>query len=83
MFGISFYEFLFFATPLILIALLIISFDRYRSAKKQNEMVPGTISDVEIKKRKLLLIVIALTAGVFAAIVIGFIVFLAMALSSM
>ena len=67
------YYIFFFACPIVLIALFVISADRYVSAKKQNKAAPGTFSDAEIKKRKIMLIVLSVIAGVFAAIVIGFI----------
>ena len=73
MFGFFLYDIFFFACPIVLIALFLISADRYVSAKKQNKAAPGTFSDAEIKKRKITLIVLAVIAGVLAAIVIGFI----------
>lgn len=73
MFGFFLYDIFFFAIPIVLIALFMISADRYVSAKKQNKAAPGTFSDAEIKKRKIALIVLAVIAGVLAAIVIGFI----------
>ena len=81
--GILLYDILFFSIPIILIALLGISVYRYVSAKKQNKAAPGTFSDDEIKKRKIMLIVLSVITAVLAAIVIGFIVLLFMAVAFM
>ncbi len=81
--GILLYDILFFSIPIILIALFGISVYRYVSAKKQNKAAPGTFSDDEIKKRKIMLIVLSVITAVLAAIVIGFIVLLFMAVAFM
>lgn len=83
MFGILLYDIFFFAIPIILIALFGVSLYRYISAKKQNQVAPGTFSDAEIKKRKIMLIVLSVVAGVLAVIVIGFIVLMFMAVAFM
>jgi len=83
MFGILLYDIFFFAIPIILIVLFGISLYRYVSAKKQNKVTPGTFSDVEIKKRKIMLIVLSVIAGVLAVIVIGFIALMFMAVAFM
>ena len=83
MFGILLYDIIFFAIPIILIALFGISLYRSISAKKQNKSVPGTFSDAEIKKRKIMLIVLSVIAGVLAVIVLGFIALLFMAVAFM
>lgn len=83
MFGILLYDIFFFAIPIILIALFGVSLYRYISAKKQNKAAPGTFSDAEIKKRKIMLIVLSVLAGVLAAIVIGFIALMFMAVAFM
>lgn len=83
MFGILLYDIFFFAIPIILIALFGVSLYRYISAKKQNKIAPGTFSDAEIKKRKIILIVLSVVAGVLAVIVIGFIVLMFMAVAFM
>ena len=81
--GILLYDILFFSIPIILIALFGISVYRYVSAKKQNKVAPGTFSDDEIKKRKIMLIVLSVITAVLVAIVIGFIVLLFMAVAFM
>lgn len=81
--GILLYDILFFSIPIILIALFGISVYRYVSAKKQNKAAPGTFSDDEIKKRKIMLIVLSVITAVLAAVVIGFIVLLFMAVAFM
>ena len=83
MFGILLYDILFFSIPIILIALFGISVYRYVSAKKQNKVAPGTFSDDEIKKRKIMLIVLSVITAVLAAIVIGFIALMFMAVAFM
>lgn len=83
MFGVLLYDILFFAIPIILIAFLGISIYRYVSAKKQNKKAPGTFSPEEIEKRKMVLIALSVTAGVPAAIIIGFMVLLSMAVAHM
>lgn len=83
MFGILLYDIFFFAIPIILMVLFGISLYRFVSAKKQNKVAPGTFSDVEIKKRKIMLIVLSVIAGVLAVIVVGFIALLFMAVAFM
>lgn len=83
MFGILLYDIFFFAIPIILIALFGVSLYRYISAKKQNKAVPGTFSDAEIRKRKIMLIALSIIAGVLAVIVLGFIALLFMAVAFM
>lgn len=83
MFGILLYDIFFFAIPIILIALFGVSLYRYISAKKQNKVAPGTFSDAEIKKRKIMLFVLSVIAGVLAVIVVGFIALMFMAVAFM
>ena len=81
--GILLYNICFFAMPILLIVLFGISLYRYLSAKKQNKAAPGTFSVDEIKKRKIVLIVLSVMAGVLTAIVIGFIALIFMAVAFM
>ncbi|MBE6677212.1 MAG: hypothetical protein E7597_00245 [Ruminococcaceae bacterium] len=83
MFGILLFDVLFLAIPIALIVLLGVSLYHYLYAKKQNKTEPGTFSDGEIKKRKITLIILSVIAGVFAAIVIGFIALMFMAVAFM
>ena len=83
MFGMFLYDILFFGIPVLLIALFVTSLYRYISAKKQNRQAPGTFPPEEIKKRKILLIVLSVALGVLAAIVIGLLVLLSMAVAYM
>ena len=83
MFGIFFYDLLFFGMPVILIVFFGVSVYRYVSAVKQNKEVPGTYSPEEIKKRRTALIVSSVAAGVLAAVVIGFVCLLFMAVAYM
>lgn len=83
MFGILIYDILFFAIPIIFVALFGVSLYRYISAKKQNKAAPGTFTDAEVKKRKTMLIVVSVIAGILAAIVIFFLGLLFMAVAYM
>lgn len=83
MFGILLYDILFFGIPAILIGFFGVSIYRYITAKKQNEVSPGTFTAEEIKKRKTILIVLSVVAGIIAAVVVGFIALLAMAIAFM
>lgn len=83
MFRILMYDIMFFAIPAFVIALFGSSLYRYVSAKKQNKATPGTFSDGEIKKRKIMLIVLSVIAGVLAVVVIGFVALLFMAVAFM
>ena len=74
---------LFFAIPLLTIGFFLVSLFRFLSAKRANKKTPGAFGAEEIKRRKLLFIVSAVTSGVFAAVVIGIIVLLCMAIAYM
>ncbi|MBR7161495.1 MAG: hypothetical protein IKD07_03680 [Clostridia bacterium] len=80
---IAIYYALFFAIPIGTLFFFGISLYRYLSARKANKKNPGTVSEEEIKKRKLLLIVACVIAGVLVAVVIGFIALLFMAIAYM
>lgn len=83
MFGISFYNILFFGIPVIFITLFGVCIYRYIYAKKQNKISPGTFSDMEIKKRKTMLIALSVISGIPLVIVIGFVAVLFMAVAYM
>lgn len=83
MFGILLYDILFFGIPVILIALFGVSLYRYLSAKKQNRATPGLYSEKEINRRKIVMIALAVVAGVIAVVVAGFLALLFMALAFM
>lgn len=72
-----------FGTPMVVLSLFAISLYRYHAAKKKNEITPGTVSDKELKIRKIMLIVFSIIAIVFSMIVIGFIILLNMAVAYM
>lgn len=74
---------LLYATPIISFVLFGISLYRYISANKQNKVAPGTFSNTQIKKRKIMLIVMSVIAGVLMVIIIGFIALLSMAVAFM
>lgn len=77
------YDILFFAVPIITLICFAVSLFRYLHAKKVNKKIPDTFSTEEIKNRKILLIVFSTITGVFAAIVLGFIGLLFMAVAFM
>lgn len=83
MFYIILYEILFFAIPIICIAFSGVSLYSYISAKKQNKVAPGTYSDAEIKKRKIIFIVLSVIASVPVVIVIGYIALMFMVIAYM
>ncbi|MBQ1259324.1 MAG: hypothetical protein IIX97_04370 [Clostridia bacterium] len=73
----------FLAIPIVLLALLGVSIYRYVYAKRKNKKVPDTFSTEEIRIRKLILIVVSAVFGVFAAIVIGFVALMFLAVAYM
>lgn len=83
MFGIILYDILFFGIPVSMFLLFGISLYRYIRAKKENRVQPGTYSQEEMKKRKLMLIVSSVIAGVLLAVIIGFVALLYMAVAFM
>lgn len=83
MFGIMLYDILFFGIPTVLLALFGVCVYRYVMAKRANKACPGTYPAEELKRRKVMLIVISVVAGVLAVVVIGFIALLFMAVAFM
>lgn len=78
-----FIQFLYFAIPVAAILFFIVSFCLFLSARKQNKQQPGSVSAQTLKKRKIMLILSSVIAGVLAAIVIAFIALLYMAVAFM
>lgn len=78
-----FVQFLYFAIPVAAILFFIVSLCLFLSARKQNKQQPGSVSAQTLKKRKIMLIVSSVIAGVLAAIVIAFIALLYMAVAFM
>ena len=62
---------LFWAVPITVITLFVISLCNYLSAKRKNNEVPGTFPEDTMRKRKLFLIVMSALAGLIALMVIG------------
>ena len=83
MFGIFIYDLLFFAIPALLIAFFGVCLYRYRSAVDRNKQEPNAFPQEEIRKRKTLLVISSVTAVVLAAVVVGFIALLVMAVAFM
>ena len=78
-----FVQFLYFAIPVAAILFFIVSLCLFLSARKQNKQQPGSVSAQTLRKRKIMLIVSSMIAGVLAAIVIAFIALLYMAVAFM
>ena len=83
MFGIMLYDILFFGIPAVLFVLFGVSLYRYKTAKEENKQNPGTYSPEEMKKRKMMLIIALVIAGILVAVVIGFIALMFMAVAFM
>ena len=77
------FQILFYAIPIGLIALLVIVCKRYKSAKRQNEAVPGTFTDQEINRRKTAMIVVTVIVGSIVSVVLGFTALLYLAVAFM
>ena len=78
-----FIQFLYFAIPVAAILFFIVSLCLFLSARKQNKQQPGSVSAQTLRKRKIMLIVSSVIAGILAAIVIAFIALLYMAVAFM
>ena len=78
-----FVQFLYFAIPVAAILFFIVSLCLFLSSRKQNKQQPGSVSAQTLRKRKIMLIVSSVIAGVLAAIVIAFIALLYMAVAFM
>lgn len=78
-----FVQFLYFAIPVAAILFFIVSLCLFLSARKHNKQQPGSVSAQTLRKRKIMLIVSSVIAGVLAAIVIAFIALLYMAVAFM
>lgn len=74
---------IFYGIPIAAILFLAISLYRYVHAKSANKKEPGTFSASEMKKRKILVIVSSVIAGVLALVVIGFAILLYTAVAFM
>lgn len=72
-FGLPAAAFVFFAVSLVL----------YCSARRKNKRASGSVDAAVLRTRRLMLIVSALIAGAFAAVVIAFAVLLFMAVAFM
>lgn len=74
---------IFFGIPLGLVVFFGNCLYRYVSAKRKNMEEPGIFPEEEMKKRKTMVIVSAVTAGVVVAVVVGFLAMLVMAIAYM
>ncbi len=78
-----FIQIMFFGIPTIAFLFFISSLYRYKCAKKKNKEMPDSFSIEEVKKRKIMLIVSAVIAGVLIITVVSLIVMLMMAVAYM
>lgn len=83
MFGILFFDILFFTIPLSVIVFFAVTLYCYLSARTQNKKTPGAVSPERLKTRKILLIISSAVAIVFVAVVIGFAALLFMSIAYM
>lgn len=74
---------LFFGIPALALLFFGISLFRFCYAKYKNRHAPGTFSHEAIKARKIVFIVSAVIAGILAAVIIGFVILLFMAVAFM
>ena len=74
---------IFFGIPLGLVVFFGNCLYRYVSAKRKNREAPGSFPEEEMKKRKTMMIVSAVAAGVVVAVVAGFLAMLVMAIAYM
>jgi len=75
--------FLYFGIPVGLLAAMVYCWNRYRDAKKQNAAQPGAVSQEELKKRKLIFVLVAAATGVLVTVMVGFVALLFMAIAFM
>lgn len=74
---------IFYGIPIGTLLFFIISLYRYFYAKRKNKREPGSFSPEEMQRRKSLLKVSGVMAGVMAAVVIGLAVLLVMSIAYM
>ena len=79
----EFWLFLFYAIPLLSLALFVLSLVRYLLARRANKITPGRFSPQEIKKREITLLIFMFIVGVFLAIIVGCVALLALAVAYM
>lgn len=70
MFGSLIYDLLFFAIPVIMIIVSAVTVRFFLKAKKINETNPGTFSDKEIKKLKMIMLFTCIITGIFVVMVL-------------
>ncbi len=74
---------LYFLIPAAALAFFIVSLVLFLTAKGKNKRFPGTYSPEQMKGRKICLIVSSVIFGILAAVVIGFVCLLMMAVAFM
>lgn len=83
MFEVLVYGLIFFIIPATVLSIFAITLYRFKSAQKKNKACPGSFSEGEIKKRKIMLIVSSVITGVFVAMMIGICAIMYMAVAYM
>lgn len=76
-------QFIFYGIPIAAVIFFIISLCRYLSAKRRQRVAPDSISEEQLRTRRILLIVSIFIAGIFTAVVIAFILLMFMAAAFM
>ncbi|MBQ8397874.1 MAG: hypothetical protein IJX53_06735 [Clostridia bacterium] len=74
---------LYFGLPAAALVFFVVSLVLYCAACRQNKRAPGSVAPDVLRRRRLMLIVSSLIAGVFAAVVIAFTALLFMAVAFM
>lgn len=74
---------LYFGIPAAALVFFAVSLALYLSARRKNKRTPGSVDPAVLRGRRLMLIVSAVIAGAFAAVVIAFAVLLFMAVAFM
>jgi len=74
---------LYYLIPASALVFFIVSLVRFVYARRKNKRSPGTYSEEAMKSRKICLIVSSVIAGILAAVVLGFIGLLMMAVAFM
>ncbi len=75
--------FLFYGIPAAAILFFAVSLFLYCHGRHRNKVHPGSVSAETMRMRKIVLIVSAVIAGIFAAVVLGFAALLFMAVAFM
>lgn len=76
-------QYVFYGLPVLALIFFIVSLCRFIYAKKKNKIQPGWFGVAEMRKRKRLLVISSVIAGVFAAVIVGLAILLYTAVAFM